>query len=133
MLCGVLFCPDCQARGHQYGRDCACPFENDAPITEKHREWTLLVDSEVKMRPRRTPTCTTDMTTAVKKEEVSDAWDALQLCLATGSAVVEDEAPQYTRATSLRNSLRRLGGVKRRKLDDYFGDSAEMLAAAKRQ
>jgi len=58
-------------------------------------------------------TCTTDVTTAVKKEDAASAWDALQLCLGTGSADVEDDAPrlQHTRV----GSLRRLG-AKRMKL-----------------
>ena len=57
-------------------------------------------------------TCTTDVTTAVKEEDVANAWDVLQLCLGTGSAAVEDEAPRPQRMTS---SLRRLG-MKRQKL-----------------
>ena len=57
-------------------------------------------------------TCTTDVTTAVEEKVIDNAWDALQLCLGTGSAAEEDEAPrpQHTRAIS----LRRLG-VKRLK------------------
>jgi site-specific DNA-cytosine methylase len=55
-------------------------------------------------------TCTTDVTTAVKEEDVADAWDAFQLCLGTGSAAVP--VPQQ-HANAL--SLRRLG-AKRRKL-----------------
>ena len=52
------------------------------------------------------------MTIAVKEEDAANAWDVLQLCLGTGSAVVEDEAPRpQTRV----GSLRRLGG-KRMKL-----------------
>jgi len=58
-------------------------------------------------------TCTTDVTTAVKKEDVADAWSALQLCLDTGSAEVEDDAPRARMTTSLR---RFSGGVKRQKL-----------------
>ena len=42
-------------------------------------------------------TCTTDVTIAVKEEEVADAWGAFQLCLGTGSAAVEDEAPRPQR------------------------------------
>ena len=58
-------------------------------------------------------TCTTDVTIAVKEEDAANAWDALQLCLGTGSAVVEDEAPLPQ--TRVGGSLRRLG-MKRMKL-----------------
>ena len=57
-------------------------------------------------------TCTTDVTTAVKEEDVANAWGALQLCLDAGSAAVEDEAPRPQRMTV---SLRRLA-MKRQKL-----------------
>ena len=57
-------------------------------------------------------TCTTDVTTAVKEEDVANAWGAFQLCFSNGSAAVEDEAPRPQRMLS---SLWRLG-VKRQKL-----------------
>ena len=57
-------------------------------------------------------TCTTDVTIAVKEEDVANAWGALQLCLVAGSAAVEDEAPRPQRMTF---SLRRLA-MKRQKL-----------------
>ena len=56
---------------------------------------------------------TTDVTRAVKEEDVANAWDAFQLCLGTGSAAVVAPAVPQQHANAL--SLRRLG-AKRRKL-----------------